>query len=114
VRAGKVYRAAAYRWNSGDTAHALHWDGQHWHTLTIPATVDANTSNVARDGQGGYWFGPNAILTGSTWTSEPIIEITGGFSDVVRIPGTQSALLPAGVENNNTPPEEPTLYRFDL
>lgn len=101
-------------WNTADTAHALHWNGQHWHTLTIPATVDANTSNVARDGQGGYWFGPNAILTGSTWTSEPIIEITGGFSDVVRIPGTQSALLPAGVDNNNTPPQLPTLYRFDL
>jgi hypothetical protein len=103
-----------FGWNTATKSHALHWDGQHWRTVTIPDNVYANTSNVVRDGQGGYWFGEAAILTGSTWTSEPIIEVTGGFGSVVRIPGTQSALLPAGVDNNNTPPQEPTLYRFDL
>jgi hypothetical protein len=101
-------------WNTTTKSHALHWDGQHWHTLTIPDNVYADTSNVVRDGQGGYWFGFAAILTGSTWTSEPIIEATGGFASVVRIPGTESFLLPASVENANSPPQQPTLYRFDL
>jgi hypothetical protein len=101
-------------WNTTTKSHALHWDGQHWHTLAIPANVDANTSNVVRDGQGGYWFGFASILTGSTWTSEPIIEVTGGFASVVRIPGTESFLLPATVQNPNSTIQQPTLYRFDL
>jgi hypothetical protein len=64
-------------WNSTTKSHAMRWDGQHWHTMTIPDDVIANTSNVVPDGQGGYWFGGAAILTGSTWTSEPIIQATG-------------------------------------
>ena len=57
---------------------------------------------MVRDGRGGYWFGFAAILTGSSWTSEPIIETTGGFGAVFRIPGTESFLLPASVENPNS------------
>ena len=101
-------------WNSTTRSHAMHWDGRHWHTLTIPANVDANTSNVVRDGRGGYWFGFAAILTGSTWTSEPIIETSGAFGAVFRIPGTTSFLLPASVENPNSTIQQPTLYRFDM
>ena len=101
-------------WNAGDRSHAMHWDGQHWHTLTIPGDVFANPSNVVPDGQGGYWFGGSAILTGGTWTSEPAIEVSGGFADVVRIPGTESFLWPAGVRNLNSTIQKPTLYRFDL
>jgi hypothetical protein len=101
-------------WNTTIRSHVKHWDGHHWRTLTIPANVDANTSNVVPDGKGGYWFGSAAILTGSTWTSEPIIEATGGFGSVVRIPGTQSFLQPASVKNSNSAIQKPTLYRFDL
>lgn len=101
-------------WATATRSHALHWDGQHWHTLTVPDNVYANTSNVVRDGRGGYWFGFAAILTGSSWTSEPIIETTGGFGAVFRIPGTESFLLPASVENPNSAIQQPTLYRFDL
>jgi hypothetical protein len=101
-------------WNTAAGSHAKHWDGHHWHTLTIPDNVYANTSNVVPDGKGGYWFGDAAILTGSTWTSEPIIEATGGFGSVVRIPGTQSFLQPASVKNPNSAIQKPTLYRFDL
>ena len=66
------------------------------------------------DGQGGYWFGGTAILTGSTWTGEPVIEATGGFGSVVRIPGTESFLWPARREDSNSTIQQPTLYRFDL
>ena len=100
-------------WSAADRYHAMHWDGQHWHTLAIPGDVFADTGNVVRAGQGGYWFGDAAILTGSTWTSEPPIEATGGFGSVVRIPGTESFLQPAGVENTNSTIQQPTLYRFD-
>jgi hypothetical protein len=100
-------------WDSSDKSHAMHWDGQHWHTLTIPNDVYANTRNVVPDGQGGYWFGDAAILTGSTWTSEPSIEATGALGSVVRIPGTESFLQPASVRNPNSTIQQPTLYRFD-
>jgi hypothetical protein len=92
----------------------MHWDGQHWHTLTIPDDVYANTRNVVPDGQGSYWLGGAAILTGSTWTIEPSIEATGAFGSGVRIPGTESFLQPASVKNPNSTIQQPTLYRFDL
>jgi hypothetical protein len=101
-------------WATETKSYALHWDGQHWHTVTVPDNVYANTSNVVPDGRGGYWFGFAAILTGSTWTSEPIIENTGGFGDVFRIPGTESFLMPASVETQGSTIQRPTLYRFDL
>jgi hypothetical protein len=100
-------------WSAADRYHATHWDGQHWHTLAVPDNLLANTGNVVPDGQGGYWFGDAAILTGSTWTSEPPIEASGGFGSVVRIPGTESFLQPAGVRNPNSTIQQPTLYRFD-
>ena len=81
----------------------MHWNGRRWHTLTIPANVYANTSNVVRDGRGGYWFGFAAILTGSTWTSEPIIETSGGFRRGIPHPGHY--VLPAARERG-----EPELH----
>jgi hypothetical protein len=101
-------------WSAADRYHAMHWDGQHWHPLTIPDDVLADTGNVVTDGQCGYWFGGAAILTGGTWASEPPIEVTGGFGSVVRIPGTESLLHPAGVRNLNSTIQQPTPYRFDL
>jgi hypothetical protein len=93
-------------------SYALHWDGAHWHTVT--AAQYANPWNVTPDGKGGYWFGPQAILTGSTWTSKQTPEVTGGFGWVVRIPGSTSFVMGAGVEPRNSAPEKPTIYRFDL
>ena len=101
-------------WNSPPDPTRCTGTARRWHTLTIPDSVYANPSNVVRDGQGGYWFGFAAILTGSTWTSEPIIETSGAFGAVSRIPGTTSFLLPASVENPNSAGQQPTLYRFDL
>ena len=39
---------------------------------------------------------------------------TGGFGGVVRIPGTTSFLLNAGVETGSSSTEKPTIFRFDL
>ena len=91
---------------------ALHWDGQQWHTVTAPDY--ANPFNIVPDGQGGYWFGAQAILTGSTWTTEQVPGFTGGINGVTRIPGTTSALLSAGVIPDGTSTQRPTLFRFDL
>lgn len=99
-------------YDSATAWQALHWDGHHWHTLTAPFYAD--TYNIVADGKGGYWFGDGAILTGNRWTSEPGIAITGGFGSVVRIPGTESFLQPAGVENSGSSVQKPTIYRFDL
>jgi hypothetical protein len=101
-------------WDTATAAHVVHWDGRRWRALTIPADILADTGNVVPDGEGGYWFGDAAILTGDTWTSVPAIYATGGFGGVVRIPGTESFLQAAGVVNPGSTTESPTLYRFDL
>jgi hypothetical protein len=101
-------------WDTELSSRVTHWDGHRWHTMTTPSDVDANTSNVVRDGKGGYWFGPFAILASHTWTSEPFIGVTGGFGSLVRIPGTESFILPASVKNSSSAIQKPTLYRFDL
>jgi hypothetical protein len=100
-------------WDTATSSRVTHWDG-HWRTMTTPGDVLADTRNVVPDGKGGYWFGFGAILTGHTWTSEPAIQVTGGLGSLVRIPGTESFLLPASVENSNSTIQKPTLYRFDL
>jgi hypothetical protein len=99
-------------WEDTTTSYALHWDGQHWHTVTTP--YYAFPSDIVPDGKGGYWFGAQAILTGSTWTSEQVPGFTGGFGGVTRIPGTTSFLLSAGVETGSSSTEKPTIFRFDL
>jgi hypothetical protein len=103
-------------WDTTLNSHAMHWDGQHWHPVIVPDNVDANTSNVVGDGQGGYWFGYASILTGSTWTNEPFnYDFTAaGLGSVVRIPGTESFLMSASVREVGSTIQKPTLYRFDL
>jgi|SRR5215469_9814602 len=96
-------------WNS----RVAHWNGRHWRILTTPFYADP--TNVVPDGKGGYWFGFAAIRTGNRWRQEPEIAITGGLGPVVRIPGTESFLLPATVKVSNTSTiQKPTLYRFNL
>jgi len=102
-------------WVSRTYEHALHWDGHRWDPLTVPSNAGADPLNIVPDGKGGYWFGDSAILTGNTWTGVPAIDvITGGFEQLVRIPGTHSFLEPAGVENFGSSVIKPTIYRFDL
>jgi len=104
-------------WIGYDTttkSYALHWDGSQWHVVTASGYVVANTFNVVPDGKGGYWFGPEGILTGSTWTSEQVPGFSGGFGGVTRIPGTTSFLLNAAVETGNPGTVKPTIFRFDL
>ncbi|HEY7264049.1 MAG TPA: hypothetical protein VH589_21520 [Trebonia sp.] len=96
-------------YNTTTTAPALHWDGTQWHTVTPP--YYANPLDIVPDGNGGYWFGAQAILTGSTWTMEQVPAFSGSFGGVTRIPGTTSALLSAGVDAGGT---RPTIFRFDL
>lgn len=99
-------------WYDNTSAHVLHWDGHRWHTMTTPSYADPG--DIVPDGKGGYWFGATAILTGSTWTSEQVPDFTGGYAGVVRIPGTTSFLLSAGVETGTPATEKPTIFRFDL
>jgi hypothetical protein len=80
----------------------------------VTAPYYADPLDVVPDGRGGYWFGAQAILSGSTWTNEEIPAFTGGSGDVTRIPGTTSFLLTAGVEVSGSSTEKPTLFRFDL
>ncbi|HYK27361.1 MAG TPA: hypothetical protein VEV61_05285 [Streptosporangiaceae bacterium] len=103
-------------WDGTLRPHGLHWDGEHWQTLTIPDNVNAVTRNVVRDGKGGYWFGDAAILTGSTWTNEPLPELgaSAGLGPIVRIRGTESFLQPATLQNFGSSVSKPTIYRFDL
>jgi hypothetical protein len=101
-------------WVGWDFSDAAHWNGRRWQTLTAPAEFGPDSSNIVPDGEGGYWFGATAILTGSTWTSVPSPDITGAFGSVARIPGTESFQLPGYVENSSFTMSTPTLFRFDL
>jgi hypothetical protein len=76
----------------------------------------ANTYDIVPDAKGGYWFGWQAILTGSTWTNEQLLPgFAGGYGPgVVRIPGTTSFLLNATVEAGKPATQKPTIFRFDL
>ena len=72
--------------------HALHWDGHHWRTVTVPYYAD--TTDIVPDGKGGYWFGAQAILTGSTWTSRGGPRLHRRLQR--RDPDTGHHVLPAG------------------
>ncbi|MCW2934117.1 MAG: hypothetical protein JWM19_5079 [Actinomycetia bacterium] len=98
---------------SSTRSYALHWDGHQWHTVT--PSYYASVYDIVPDGKGGYWFGPQAILTGSKWTNEQLPEFTGGNGPgVVRIPGTTSFLLNAAVATGNPSTEKPTIFQFNL
>jgi len=90
------------------TPQALHWDGNAWHTVNAP--YYANPGNIVPDGKGGYWFGAQAVLTGSTWTMEQVPEFAAP-GDVTRIPGTTSAVAGGDVASGG---QRPTIFRFDL
>jgi hypothetical protein len=100
-----------YVTSSTSPNYFLHWDGHTWHTLT--GAYYSSTDNIVPDGKGGYWFGAQVILTGSTWTDEQVPAFSGGYSFVVRIPGTTSFLLPASVETSSGV-QKPTIFRFNL
>jgi hypothetical protein len=99
-------------WYDTTTSHVLRWDGHKWHAVT--AVNYADPLDIVPDGKGGYWFGAQAILSGSTWTAEEVPGFTGGYGGVTRIPGTTSFLLNAGVEASGSSTERPTIFRFDL
>lgn len=99
-------------WSDITKGHALHWNGHRWLNVTLSSS--ANPGDIVPDGKGGYWFGAQAILTGTTWTSEQLPGFDGGFAGVARIPGTTSFLLAAGVETGTPAIERPTVFRFDL
>jgi hypothetical protein len=100
-------------YETSTTSYALHWDGHAWHTVT--GSGFANPWNIVPDGKGGYWFGPGAILTGSTWTTVQLPGSNGSFGFPVQIPGTTSFLMPASVETGSTASTvKPTIFRFDL
>lgn len=104
-------------WDTATTTSALHWNGHRWHVITAPGGISANSFNIVPDGRGGDWFGPFARWTGHIWTGPITVSPEnsgGGFGPVVRIPGTSSFWLAAGVINAGSSTEEPTIYRYDL
>jgi hypothetical protein len=104
-------------WSVGvSTMTAMRWNGHSWHFISV-SNIGANPSNIVPDGRGGDWFGPLARWTGHQWISTFNFSpktASGGLGPVVRIPGTSSFLMPAGVANVGSTIEHPTIYRFDL
>lgn len=104
-------------WETTTTVSALHWNGHRWHVVTAPGNMVADSGDIIPDGRGGYWFGPFADWTGHAWISHWDISpdfSAGGFGDIARIPGTLSFLMAAGVSNEGSSTEHPTIYRLDL
>jgi hypothetical protein len=61
------------------------WDGRKWYTVT--AVYYADPLDIVPDGKGGYWFGAQAILNGSTWTTE---EVPGSPAATAVCPGCRA------------------------
>jgi hypothetical protein len=80
----------------------------------VTASYYANVFDVVPDAQGGYWFGPQAIVTGSTWTTEQVPGYTGSIGFVTPVPRSTSFVMNAGVETGSSSTEMPTIFRFDL
>jgi hypothetical protein len=99
-------------WFDTATSHELHWGGRRWQSVTVPDYADP--TRVVPDGKGGYWFGPQAILTGSTWTEQQFPAFGGSYDGMIRIPDTTSFLLSAGVQAVGSSTQKPTIFRFDL
>ena len=99
-------------WYDTTTSHVLHWNGRTWQAVRLSGLADP--IDIVPDGKGGYWFGPLAILTGSTWTTEDLPGFSGDYGGLTRIPGTTSALLNAGVGGSSSSSVKPTIFRFDL
>jgi len=105
-------------WDTATKTRGMHWDGHRWHVITAPVSLITSGSNIVPDGHGGDWFGAFARWTGHAWTGVAYISppdySAGAFGPVVRIPGTSSFWLAAGVANAGSSTEEPTIYRLDL
>lgn len=104
-------------WETTTKAYAAHWNGHRWRVMTAPDNVNADSYDIVPDGRGGYWFGPFADWTGHVWISTTGITPEpsgGGFGDIVRISGTLSFLMAAGVMNAGSSTQHPTIYRLNL
>lgn len=102
---------------NGFTDKAAHWNGRTWTTITTPGSIGANAEEMVPDGRGGYWFGPMVDWTGKTWLSGIGFSPDGsgsGFGAPVRIPGTTTALLPAGFSTSISSLGHPAVYRLTL
>ncbi len=97
--------------------YASHWDGHHWQTITAPANLLTDSTDIVPDGRGGYWFGPFADWTGHAWVNHLYISpqfYGGGLWDVTRIPGTSSFFAAAGITSEGSSAQYPAIYRLDL
>jgi hypothetical protein len=104
-------------WETTTKTYAAHWNGHRWRVVTAPGNVEADSYDIVPDGRGGYWFGPFADWTGHVWISAGDVSpepYGGGFGDIVRIPGTLSFLMAAGVMNMGSSTQHPTIYRLNL
>ncbi len=104
-------------WETSTKNQAAHWNGHTWTVLTAPANAEADPFEIVPDGRGGYWFGPFADWTGTTWISATDVSpsfSTAGFDAPVRIPGTTTFLVAAGVANTGSSVPHPTIYRLTL
>src|SRR5215469_15572595 len=80
----------------------LHWNGNSWHSVDVPATIGNLGTAMAPDGQGGFWVWGFPVNSGTPdmyhflndhWTSQ-LMPTEGGampnMSGLAWVPGTTS------------------------
>lgn len=104
-------------WTTATSGDAYHYNGSTWTKVAEAGNLNGDAADLAPDGRGGVWWGPFADLDGTTWTNTGSVSPSfsaGGFGPVASIPGTSSAVMAAGVENDGSSVEHPTIYRLNF
>jgi hypothetical protein len=96
-------------------SEVLHWNGQHWQTITGPVSYGPTP-----DRHGGVWLGIADHWTGGQWVNtfylSKSLEIpggSGGFGPVVSVPGTAGSYwAPGSLQPKASGPTYPVVILY--
>jgi hypothetical protein len=101
----------------------LHWNGNSWHSVDVPAGISSFGTAVASDGQGGLWV-PGYSTSGepyqyhflnNNWASQLLPTQDGdqvSEYDLAWVPGTTSLWGAAGLFNSTTGASQGAIYQY--
>lgn len=80
----------------------LHWNGNSWHSVNVPATIALFNEDMAPDGQGGFWVSGFAVNSATEdlfhflndhWSQQPVPtqdSLEAQIGSLALVPGSTS------------------------